>query len=72
MKSAPHPFRDELDDAVVPILRTKTPAEKVAMIGAADRTARILEAAGFRLRHPDWTEDQIQRAIVHRRIHGSN
>ena len=72
MNAKHHPFRDELDDAVVPILRTKTPAEKIAMMGAADRTARMLEAAGFRLRHPDWTEDQIRQAIVHRRIHGSN
>lgn len=64
-------FLDVIDDQMVEILRAKTPAETLMMTAKADRVARQLEAAGFRLRHPDWTEDQIQREIAARRLHGS-
>jgi hypothetical protein len=71
MNARPHTFTDDLDDVVVPILRTKTPAEKIAMIASGDRVVRMLEAAGLRLRHPDWTEEQIRQTIVNRRLHGA-
>ena len=60
-----------LDDATAAMLRTKTPAERVAMTAALNRTARLLMAAGERLRHPEWTEEQVQAAVVARMAHGS-
>lgn len=55
-----------LDDQMVEILRAKTPAERVEMIFAANRTARLLAAAGVRYEHPDWDEIQVQAAVVKR------
>jgi len=43
-----------LDEALADVLRRKTPAEKIRMIGAAHRTARQLIRAGVRHEHPDW------------------
>jgi hypothetical protein len=66
------PFRIEvIDDEMAAILRTKSPAEKVAMICAANRTARLLAAAGVRYSHPDWNEVQVQAEVVKRVCHGA-
>ena len=55
-----------IDDDMVAMFRSKTPAEKVEMIAAANRTARVLAAAGIRFIHPDWSEDQIQKEVIRR------
>jgi hypothetical protein len=61
-----------LDDAIAEVLRTKTFAERVKMIAAANRTARILAAAGVRYQHPDWTDDQVHREVIRRVCGGSD
>jgi len=55
-----------IDDQMAEIFRRKTPAEKVAMICAANRTARLLAAAGARYLHPDWSEEEIQSEVIKR------
>jgi hypothetical protein len=40
--------------------------EKVAMIAAANRTARLLAAAGIRYQHPDWNDEQVQAEVIRR------
>ena len=55
-----------LDEQMVAIFRGKSPAEKVAMIAAARRTAKLLAAAGARYQHPDWSEEQVQAEAVRR------
>jgi hypothetical protein len=60
---------ETLDPAMVEVLKSKTPAERVEMVAAANRTARILAEAGARYLHPDWDDAQIQ-AEVHRRVTG--
>ena len=60
---------ETLDPQLIAILREKTPAEKIAMISAARRTALLLAAAGERFRHPDWSEEEIHAAAV-RRVSG--
>ena len=57
---------DVIDDDLAAVLRTKTPAEKVAMVDAANRTARLLAAAGIRHLHPDWTDEQVQAEVIRR------
>jgi hypothetical protein len=58
-----------IDDQLAEVLRRRTPADRVEMISAANRTARILAAAGVRFQHPDWSEEQVQ-AEVRRRVCG--
>jgi hypothetical protein len=57
---------ESIDDSLAEVLRTKSPAEKVAMINAANRTARILAESGVRFMHPDWDEAQIQAEVIRR------
>ena len=61
------PLRIEaIDDDLVDALRDKTPAERIQMIGAANRTARLLAAAGIRYQHPDWTDEQVHVEVIRR------
>ena len=61
-----------IDEELANVLRKKTPAERVEMIAAANRTARLLAAAGIRYQHPDWDESQVQREIIRRVCGGTN
>jgi len=61
-----------IDRVFASILAAKSPAERVAMVAEANRTARILAEAGVRYLHPDWTESQIQSDVARRMAHGAN
>lgn len=61
-----------IDDDLAAVLRQKTPAERVEMIGAANRTARLLAAAGIRYQHPGWDDEQVQAEIIKRVCGGTN
>jgi len=58
-----------LDEATVAVLRGKTPAERLAIAFACNRTMRLRLAGHFKTRHPDWTPEQVQ-AEVARRMQG--
>jgi hypothetical protein len=60
-----------LDDAMVEILRAKTPAERLAMAFDCNRTMRLRMAGHLRTRHPDWTEEQIHAEVARRMLGGS-
>jgi hypothetical protein len=65
--STMRPLRIEaIDDDLVDALRDKSPAERIQMIGVANRTARLLAAAGIRYQHPDWTEEQVNIEVIRR------
>jgi hypothetical protein len=61
-----------IDEELAAVLRQKTPAERVEMIGAANRTARVLAAAGVRYQHPDWDDEQVQAEVIRRVCGGTN
>jgi hypothetical protein len=58
-----------VDSDLASVLRFKTPAERMEMVFAAHRTARLLAEGGIRHHHPDWSEAQVEREIV-RRVSG--
>ena len=60
---------ESMDAALADVLRNKTPAKKIEMVAAANRTASLLAAAGARLLHPDWNEAEIQAEVI-RRVSG--
>ena len=60
-----------VDEQLAEVLRQKSPAERIEMIAAANRTARILAAAGIRFRHPDWSEEQVQNEVKRRVCSGT-
>ena len=48
-----------IDRTYAAILVAKTPAECARMIENCNRTARVVLAAGERMRHPDWSDGDI-------------
>jgi len=60
-----------VDDAVIEILRTKTPAELLAMAFAANRTVRMVIAGALRTDHPDWDDKAIQAEVARRMLNGT-
>jgi hypothetical protein len=71
MASSLDPKRIEFpDDAMVEILRRKTPAERLAIAFQCNRMMRLRLAGHFQTRHPDWTAEQINRAVATRMLDG--
>lgn len=67
----PNRYADDLDPAMVEILRNKSPLEKLAMTDAMWRSARNQILLMLRAQHPDWTEAHIQRETASRLSHGA-
>lgn len=60
-----------IDRTYAAILAAKTPAERVAMIADCYRSARLIVAAGERMRHPDLTEAAIAENVSRRMLNGA-
>ena len=65
------PCIELLDQAVVDVLRRKTPTERVAMIFAANRTMRLRLEGHLRTRHPDWDSQAVMQEIARRMSRGA-
>ncbi|MGA2618357.1 MAG: hypothetical protein ABSF26_12155 [Thermoguttaceae bacterium] len=60
------PCVELLDEAIVEVLRRKTPAERLAMVFAANRTMRLRLEGHLRSRHPDWDDAAVMQEIARR------
>ncbi|MDB5355639.1 MAG: hypothetical protein JWN24_2092 [Phycisphaerales bacterium] len=60
-----------VDDAVAEILRRKTPAERVAMAFAANRTIRLVIEGHLRTQHPDWDRARVMQEVARRMTRGA-
>lgn len=60
-----------VDDATAQVLRSKTPAERVAMAFACNRTARLLIEGRLRTRHPKWSDERIRAEVARRMLRGT-
>jgi Rv0078B-related antitoxin len=60
-----------IDDRQAELLRTKTEAERFAMIDRFWRLARQMIRARITHEHPDWGEDKVQRELASRMSHGA-
>ena len=64
---AAEPDHEQIAHAIqVAIYRAMTPQQLFLQALRMDRTMRALFAAGYRFRHPGWTEPQVQRAVAER------
>lgn len=52
-----------MDDETKRILRAMTPEQRLQAASRLYHSARELKAAALRARHPDWSEEEIQRAV---------
>lgn len=53
----------------VAIYRAMSPRQRLEQALRMNRTMRELLAAGFRDRHPHWTETEVRRAVADRILH---
>ncbi len=60
-----------LDPAIVAILKTKTPAEKLAMVFDAHQFAFDVQFSQIRAAHPEWSINDVRDAVVRRLSRGS-
>ncbi len=60
-----------LDDRMAELLRSKTEAERFAMIDRSWRFARQMIQAMIVHEQPDWSEDQVRREVARRMSHGA-
>jgi hypothetical protein len=61
-----------INRAYAAILAAKTPAERAWMIEDCNRTARVVLAAGERMRHPDWSREDVSLAVSRRILDGAD
>jgi len=59
---------EAVDWQMAEVLRTKTPAERLAIAAALWRSARMLLASNLRTLHPDWDDSTLQREVVRRLV----
>lgn len=65
-------FADEvLDDAMAEVLRSKTPAERLAIAFALWRFASGMVREQVRSQHPDWNLAELDRQVARRMSHGA-
>ncbi len=60
-----------LEPEVIRILRQKSPSERIAMAFEANRFVRERLRAHLVRENPDWTDEQLARAIAQRMLHGT-
>lgn len=53
----------EANDVYLRALRAMTPERKLRAVQDLYHTARALKAVGLRMQHPDWTDEQVERAL---------
>ena len=71
MTDARQPCVELLDEAMVAVLRRKTPAQRLAMAFAANRTMRLRLEGHLRTRHPHWDTSAVMREIARRMSHAA-
>ena len=65
-------FTDEVvSDEMAAILRAKTPAERLAIVFGMWRSAQRMIFYSTKQKHPEWTDEEIQRHTARRTSHGA-
>ncbi len=57
-----------VDDAMVPVLRAMTMAERLAVAFDCNETMRLRLAGHLMTQHPDWTPEQVNREVARRML----
>jgi hypothetical protein len=65
------PELEVVDDAMAAVLRTKSPAERLAISNSMWRFARDMIRANIVAAHPEWSASEVDRATARRLSHGA-
>jgi hypothetical protein len=60
-----------MDERMADVLRTKSPAERLAIANGMWRSARRMIEAILRAERPDWSDEAIRREVARRMSHGA-
>ena len=72
METMSRRFADEiLSDEMAAVLRSKSPAQRLAIAFGMWRFARQLIERSSRAEHPDWTEAELGQHVARRMAHGA-
>ena len=64
-----HPIDDRCDPAMVAVLRSRSPAAKLATLDAMWRSAVAFVRSGVKAQHPDWSEAAVCTEAARRMAH---
>lgn len=64
-------YEDRMDPAMIPVLRAKSPEERLAISNSLWRSARIMLTHLIAADHPDWPPEQVAREVASRLSHGT-
>ena len=67
----PESVSDDIDPAMVPVLRAMTPARRTQIADGMFRSARSMLTRLIRSEHPDWSDEQVARSVASRLAHGA-
>jgi hypothetical protein len=62
---------EAVDDDMARVLRSMTGAERLKIASGMYASARKMLLSHLRTRHPEWTDDEVQREAIHRLSHGA-
>ena len=62
---------ERMDEATLQMLRSKTPAERLAIAFDCNRTMRLRLEGHIRTYHPDWDATQIAAEVARRMSRGA-
>ncbi|MFG0330135.1 MAG: hypothetical protein ACF8PN_09585 [Phycisphaerales bacterium] len=65
------PCIEMVDDAVIEVLRGKSPAERLAIVDNLWRFAQRLIRSSVKRDHPDWSDEQVARETARRISNGA-
>lgn len=73
MPFIPDPSRIEvLEPEWAAVLRSKSPAERLAIAFDANRTMRLRIAGHLQTVHPEWTDEQVSSEVARRMLYGTD
>jgi len=62
---------ERMDEATLEMLRSKTPAERLAIAFDCNRTMRLRLEGHIRTYHPDWDDAQVAADVARRMSRGA-
>jgi hypothetical protein len=64
--SRKRPVVEVMDPMMVEVIRSKTPAERLAIAFRMWDSARVIVSGGVRYQYPDWSEAEVEQEIAAR------
>lgn len=72
MAAKHYPRFEMVDPTVAESLRAMPGYKRLEIVFEMNETMRQLLAAGFKSRHPNWTEEQVQQSVAERMLNGTD